>query len=93
MAEQGVLNNHVLLPLKLYLSEHLGLYNKRAIIDEMLSRNDLPGEYTRGALLDKAAILLKEKNWSEAEQIADQMLENRRSSACGLGQMGCRRRK
>jgi tetratricopeptide (TPR) repeat protein len=73
--EQGVLNRHVLLPLKLYLSDHLEHYDKAAIIEEILGRNDLPAEYTRGALLDKAAMLLKAGRWSEAEEIADRVLK------------------
>jgi hypothetical protein len=72
---QGVLNRHLLYAVKLYLSDHGQSYNKAAIIEEMLGRNDLPGEYTRDAMLGKAAILLKQKNWTAAEQIANHLLK------------------
>ncbi|MDO8304090.1 MAG: hypothetical protein Q7T18_12715 [Sedimentisphaerales bacterium] len=72
---QGVLNRHLLYAVKLFLSDHGQSYNKAAIIDEMLGRNDLPGEYTRDAMLGKAAILLKQKKWSAAEAIADHILK------------------
>lgn len=73
--EQGTVNRHLLYAVKLVLSEHGQSYDKAAIIDEMLSRNDLPGEYTRDAMLGKAAILLKQKNWTEAERLADHILK------------------
>jgi tetratricopeptide (TPR) repeat protein len=72
---QGVLNRHLLYAVKLFLSDHGRAYDKAAIIDEMLGRNDLPGEYTRDAMLGKAAILLKQKNWTQAEQIANHILK------------------
>jgi hypothetical protein len=72
---QGVLNRHLLYAIKLCLSDHGRAYDKAAIIEEMLRRNDLPGEYTRDAMLGKAAILLKQKNWSAAEQIANHILK------------------
>jgi hypothetical protein len=72
---QGVLNRHLLYAVKLYLSDHGQSYNKAAIIEEMLRRNDLPGEYTRDAMLGKAAILLKQKKWAEAEQLANHILK------------------
>jgi hypothetical protein len=73
--ERGVINRHLLYALKLYLSDHFEFYNKAAIIDEMLGRNDLPGEYTRDAMLGKAAILLRKGNWAEAEKLADHILK------------------
>jgi tetratricopeptide (TPR) repeat protein len=73
--EQGTLNRHLLYALKLYLSDYFESYNKAAVIEEMLGRNDLPGEYTRDALLGKAAILLKQGRWAEAEQIAERILK------------------
>ena len=73
--ERGVLNRHLLYAVKLVLSEHGQSYDKAAIIEEMLGRNDLPGEYTRDAMLGKAAILLKQKNWAPAEQFAEHILK------------------
>lgn len=72
---QGTLNRHLLYAVKLVLSDHGRAYDKAAIIDEMLGRNDLPGEYTRDAMLGKAAILLKQKNWAAAEQFANHILK------------------
>ncbi len=64
-----------LLQLELSLSEHLEGYDYPELIERILSRNDLPGNITRDALLGKAKLLLKERHWDEAEAIADRILK------------------
>lgn len=72
--EHGIKNKEMLLPIKLYLAGQDNDPGKREILDEILGRNDLPMEFSRGALMDKAALLLKEKQWAQAEAIADRVL-------------------
>jgi hypothetical protein len=72
--ENGVINLESLLPLKLFLSTHYNEFDKAATLEEILARNDLPMEFTRAAMLDKAAMLLKQKQWDEASEIADRVL-------------------
>jgi tetratricopeptide (TPR) repeat protein len=72
--DRGKSNVEMLLPVKLFLSNHFTEYVKEQILDEVLSRNDLPHEFSRGALLDRAALYLKDNKWKEAEEIADRVL-------------------
>ena len=67
-------NQQMLLHLKLYLSAALAKYNAEEIADQILSRNDLPGHVTLAAMIQKANMLLEQKNWKEAEAIADRIL-------------------
>jgi hypothetical protein len=63
-----------LLVIKLYLSEFFAEYDKKSIIEDILSKNYLPMEVTRLALVEKAFASLEEQNWKQAEQIADRIL-------------------
>ncbi len=63
-----------LLVIKLYLSEFFPDYDKRDIVDRILSINYLPSEVTRLALIEKAFIALEDKDWPLAEKIADRIL-------------------
>jgi hypothetical protein len=63
-----------LLVIKLYLSEFFSEYDKKSIIEEILSKNYLPMEVTRLALIEKSFLALEEKDWPLAEKIADRIL-------------------
>ncbi len=73
--QAGCEDGPALLQLELSLSEHVEGYDYPELIERILSRNDLPGNITRDALLGKAKLLLKEKHWDEAEAIADRILK------------------
>jgi hypothetical protein len=64
-----------LLVIKLYLSEFFSEYDKKIIVEEILSKNYLPMEVTRLALIEKAFLALEEKDWPVAGKIADRILE------------------
>jgi hypothetical protein len=70
----GCADGAALLQLELSLSEHLDDYDHAALVERILSRNDLPGHITRDALLAKARLLLAEKRWDEARSIAERIL-------------------
>lgn len=72
--ETGCQDGYSILQLELFLSEHLESYDHVAVIDRILSRNDLPGSVTRDALLGKARMSLKQQHWPEAEAIAATIL-------------------
>lgn len=72
--EIGCGNPEMLLPLELFLSEYLEEYDKDEIVEQVLSRNDLPGLATLSALICKANALLKKHCWDEAEKIANRIL-------------------
>ncbi|MCF7954324.1 MAG: hypothetical protein K9M75_00845 [Phycisphaerae bacterium] len=52
-------------------------YGYEKMVDEILACNYLPMEYTCMALLNKASILFKDKQYQEAEEILDHMLKVR----------------
>ncbi len=67
-------NPEHLLLVKLLLSDYHPEYDKRKITEQVLSRNDLPMTITHLALINKAFILLEEKENEEAEKTADRIL-------------------
>jgi tetratricopeptide (TPR) repeat protein len=75
VAEQnGYRKAETLLQLKLILSDFLDEYDKEAIAEEILSRNDLPATITIHALVQTAYLLLERQLWDDAEAIADRIL-------------------
>ncbi len=67
-------NPELLLRLELMLSDVIEEYDTEQIIDEILSRNDLPMEYTRTALIVRVERLPGGRLWDEADEILDKML-------------------
>lgn len=67
-------NLHKLLKLELLISNDVEAVDTERVIEEILSRNDLMGDYSRAALCAKAGLCLKEKDWDGAERIADKVL-------------------
>jgi len=63
-----------LLQLELSLSQHLAGYDYPGLIERILSRNDLPGDITRDALLGKAKLLLRDRQWDRAQEIVERIL-------------------
>jgi hypothetical protein len=73
-AESNAKDADQLLVIKLYLSEFFSEYDKKSIIEEILSKNYLPMEVTRLALIEKSFLALEEKDWPLAGKIADRIL-------------------
>jgi len=73
-ARQADCQDASLLGLELFLSEHLGEYDTEEITRRILSRNDLPMQTTRDALLTEGRRFLKQQRWTEAEAVADRIL-------------------
>lgn len=67
-------NPELLLRLELLLSDVIEEYDTEQIIDETLSRNDLPMDYTRTALIVRVERFLGGRLWDEADEILDKML-------------------
>lgn len=67
-------DRQLLLILKFICSNYFPEYDIKQVIEEMLACKYLPMEYSRAALVEKADILLSEKRWEEAEEIADHLL-------------------
>ena len=59
---------------KLYMSEFYPEYDKKHIIDQILSINYLPMEITRIALIEKSFTALEDKDLQLSGQIADRIL-------------------
>ena len=57
----------LLYPVRLFLS---GVTDKAIIIEEILSRNDLPLDITQNALFEKAKLHLSAQQWEEADKVA-----------------------
>jgi hypothetical protein len=72
--ENGYGNQELLLYLKLLLTNFFEDYNGEEVIEEILSRNDLPASATLTALVWKAHRFLEEERWKEAEQVAERIL-------------------
>ena len=72
--QAGCEDGPALLQLELSLSEHLDDYDYPGLIERILSRNDLPGNITRDALLGKAKLLLRDRQWGRAQEIAERIL-------------------
>jgi tetratricopeptide (TPR) repeat protein len=79
--EMGCEDSYYFLSLKLNLSHLIAEYNHGEIVEEMLACNYLPMEYTHQALLNKAYILFKEKQYHKAEEIIDHMIKVRNDQA------------
>lgn len=72
--EKGYKNPELLLQLELVLSDFFDEYDRAAIVEEILGRNDLPAQVTLVALISKANGFLEKRRWGEAEQIAERIL-------------------
>ena len=72
--ELGCKDNQLLLVLKYICSMHFSEYDREQIVDEMIECKYLPMEYSHAAFVEKAGMLLDEKSWGLAEQIADHLL-------------------
>lgn len=68
-------NPEMLLHLKLFLSQYLPNYNREMILEQILSRNDLPAETTLSALVLKARLLMEKHNYEQADKIAQHILD------------------
>lgn len=79
--EMDYQDRYHLLSLKLTISHKIAEYDHAEIVEEMLTCNHLPMEYTCMALLNKAYLLFKEKQYHESEEIVDQMLKVRNDQA------------
>jgi tetratricopeptide (TPR) repeat protein len=67
-------NPESLLKLELMISDTLDQIDTEQVIEQILSRNDLPGDYTKDALQVRMEIFLRDKKWDAAEEIADRIL-------------------
>lgn len=67
-------NQESLLKLELMVSDAIDRIETEHVIEQILSRNDLPSDYTKDALMARTEILLKNKKWLDAEKIADRIL-------------------
>jgi len=67
-------NQESLLKLELMISGAIDQIEAERVIEQILSRNDLPSDYTKDALRARTQILLKNKKWLDAENIADRIL-------------------
>jgi hypothetical protein len=74
MAKQEICKEQEMLHAELYLSDYLEEYDKKKVVENILSRNDLPMSTTLAALTVKAVNFLRERSWDEAEKIADWIL-------------------
>lgn len=72
--ENGYKNQEMLLHLELLLSNFFEDYESEEIIEEILSRKDLPAGATLTALVWKAHRFLEEQRWEEADQVAERIL-------------------
>jgi hypothetical protein len=72
--EDGYKNPEFLLQLELVLSDFFDEYDREAVVEEILGRNDLPAQVTLGALVSKANGFLEKGLWFEAEGIAERIL-------------------
>lgn len=78
--QSGYKNPELLLYVELVFGDFLEDYDKRAVAEQILSRNDLPSLFTLTALIEKAAGLLERQSWDEAEKIADHILSIQENS-------------
>lgn len=67
-------NLQKLLKLELLVSNDIAQVDLEQVIEQILSRNDLTGDYSRAALAAKAGLSLNNGDWKQAEQIADKVL-------------------
>ncbi|MBN1697690.1 MAG: hypothetical protein JW881_09265 [Spirochaetales bacterium] len=68
-------NPQMLLLLKLVIASLEERPERGAIIEEMLSRNDLPTSYTLTALCEKAEYAIHQNDWKTPEEIASYILD------------------
>ena len=67
-------NTESLLKLELMIGDTVDQIDTEQVVEQILARNDLPGDYTKAALVTRAELFLKEKKWDAAEKIADRIL-------------------
>jgi hypothetical protein len=67
-------NLQILLLLKLYVYSITEHPEREQIIEEILSRNDLPASYTLAALIEKAECAIEKGDWQIPEQAATYIL-------------------
>jgi Flp pilus assembly protein TadD len=72
--QRGYKNGGMLLFIELMLSHRVNGFDKEAIIEQMLQRNDLPGLHTAAALIAKAELFVRLGRLDEAERMADRVL-------------------
>jgi tetratricopeptide (TPR) repeat protein len=72
---ENIENEEALLHLKLLLSEFSDSYDQQAIVEEILSHNDLPSHFTLSALVQKMNNYIDSNNWQCAKVIADRLLQ------------------
>jgi hypothetical protein len=64
-----------LLYLKLLLADHVPSYNAGRIIEEIMTRSDMPMEYSRAARLVQAELWIRRQEWQKADELLDAMLK------------------
>lgn len=64
----------MLLRMELLLADFLEDYDEYELMEQILARNDLPGEWTTTALTSKAHFLMERGRWNEAEALANRIL-------------------
>ncbi|MCK5565138.1 MAG: hypothetical protein KAJ07_07810 [Planctomycetes bacterium] len=67
-------NLQKLLKLELLISNDITAVDLEQVIEQILSRNDLTGEYSQAALCAKAALCLMNRDWNSADALADRVL-------------------
>ncbi len=70
----ALLDPDALLLFMLQLSDHIPNLSTQALVDGILSRNDLPMDLSRTALGIRAELALRQQRWAEAEDIAERIL-------------------
>ncbi|MBI9017160.1 MAG: hypothetical protein JEZ07_07865 [Phycisphaerae bacterium] len=73
MAE-GKSNQEHVLYFMIWLAEYVDGIDEEAAIEDMLSRNDVPVNYTELALIEKADLHMQKQQWDQAEKLADRVL-------------------
>jgi len=67
-------NMEVLLKLELTIGRVIDQIDTEKVLEQILSRNDLPSDYTKEALMVWIEFFLRNKKWDDAEKIADRIL-------------------
>ena len=73
-SREGFKNTEMLGRVELFLSRYVDEYDTQEVVERILSRNDLPMQFTRDALLWKGQLLLEQTRWEQAKEIAARML-------------------
>ncbi len=80
--EMGCEECYHLLPVKLGMSHIIAEYDHDEIVEEILACDCLPMEYTYQALVNKAFLLYKDKQYQEVEKIVDHVLRIKNDQVC-----------